>query len=89
MASKKQRNHYDLKENENYCRAKTFQRDRLEKGEKQILAEPQNYFPFKADNYIPKRADLSLQISNVKSTSFMISTKGQAILVTQKQCQVI
>ena len=89
MASKKQRNHYDLKENENYCRAKIFQRDRLEKGEKQILAEPQNDFPFKADNYIPKRADLSLQISNVKSTSFMISTKGQAILVTQKQCQVI
>ena len=36
------------------------------------------------DNYITKRAQLSLQIRIVKSTSFMISTKDQAILVTQK-----
>ena len=34
------------------------------------------------DNYITKRAELPLQIRIVKSTSFMISTKGQAILVT-------
>ena len=56
---------------------------------KQILDEPQSNFPLKVDNYITKRTDLSLQIRNVSSTSFMISTKVQAILVTQKQCQLI
>ena len=34
MASKKERNHYDLKEIENYCRAKTFPKRLAEKGEK-------------------------------------------------------
>ena len=41
------------------------------------------------DNYITKKTDLSLQIRVVKSTSFMISTKVQAVLVTQNQCQLI
>ena len=65
-----------------------FQRDWLEKGKKLILDEPQD-FSFKVDNGITKRAQLSLQIRIVKSTSFMIFTKGQAILVTQKKCQLI
>ena len=39
------------------------------------------------DNYISKGAQLSLQIRIVKSTSFVISTIVQAILVTQKQSQ--
>ena len=34
------------------------------------------------DNYITKRTDSSLEIVTVKSTRFMISTKGQTILVT-------
>ena len=34
MASKKERNHYDLKEIENYCRTKTFPKRLAGKGEK-------------------------------------------------------
>ena len=34
------------------------------------------------DSYIAKRADLPLQIMIAKSTSFMIFTKGKAILVS-------
>ena len=82
MASKKERNHYDLKEKENYCRTKTFSNRLARKGEKQTLEESQSYFPLKMDNYMTRRADLSLQIRTVKSTSFTIPTKGQAILVT-------
>ena len=66
---------------------KPFQRDQLEKGKKQILDEPQSGFPLKMDNY--KSTDLSLQIRIVNSTSLMTSTKGQVILVTQKQCQLL
>ena len=62
---------------------KHFQGNQLEKGKKQ------SHFPLNMDNYITKRADLSLQIRIVKPTSFMISRKGQSILVTQKQCQLI
>ena len=65
-----------------------FQTGWLEKGKKQILDELQSDFPLKIDNYITKRAGLSLQIKIVKSTSLIISTKGQAILGTQKQCQL-
>ena len=36
-------------------------------------------------DYIKKKADLPLEILIVKSTSFILSTKGQTILVTQKQ----
>ena len=61
---------------------KPFQRDWLENGKKQILDKPQSDFPLKMDNYITKGADLSFQIRITKSTSFMISAKGQAILVT-------
>ena len=43
----------------------------------------------KMNNYITKRADLSLQIRIAKSASFMISTKDLAILVSQKQCHLI
>ena len=68
---------------------KPFQRDWPEKGKKQILNELQSDFQLKMDNYITKRAELSLQIRIVKLTPFMISTKGQAILVTQKQSQLI
>ena len=78
MANKKERNQYDF-----------FQIDWLEKGEKQILDKPQSDFPLKMDIYVTEKADLSFQIRNIKSTSFMISTKCQAILVTQKQCQLI
>ena len=58
------------------------------------LKEIENYCrektcPKRPVNYITKRADLPLQIRIVKLTSFMISTNGQAILVTQKQCQLI
>ena len=66
---------------------KSFQRDQLEKGKKHILDGPQSGFPLKMDNY--KSIDLSLQIRIVNSTSFMISTMGQVILVTQKQCQLL
>ena len=76
MASKKERNHYDLKEIENTVEQKPFQRDWLEKAKKQILEEPQSNVPLKMGNYITKKADLSLQIRIVKSTSFTISTKG-------------
>ena len=62
-----------------------FQGDWLEKGGKQILDEPESDFSYKIDNYITKRVDLSLQIRIVKSKSFIISTEGQAIPVTQKQ----
>ena len=68
---------------------KPFHRDFLKKGEKQVLDELQSNFPLKMDNYVTKRADVSLQLRIVKSTSFMISTKDQAILVTQEQCQLI
>ena len=68
---------------------KPFQRDWLEKAKKQILDEPQSDFSLKIDNYITKRADLPLQIRIVKSTSFMISAKGQVILVIEKQFQLI
>ena len=68
---------------------KPFQRDWLEKEKTQILDELQSGFPLKMDNYITKRVDLSLQIRIIKSTSFMISTKGQTILLTQRQCQLI
>ena len=61
---------------------KHFQRDWLEKMKKQILDEPQSDFPLNVDNYITKRAGWSLQIRIVNSTSFMISKKGQTILVT-------
>ena len=61
----------------------SFQRDWLEKGKKQ------SDFPLRMDSYITRRAELSSQLRIAKSTSFMISTKGQAILVTQKQCQLI
>ena len=89
MACKKDRNHFHLKRIENYCRTKTFPKRLAEKGRKQILHEPQSDFPLKMDNYITKIADLSLQIRIVKSTSFMISMKGQVILVTQKQRQLL
>ena len=89
MASKKERNHYNLKEIQNYCTTKTFPKRLTKEEKKQILDKPQSDFLLKMDNYITKRADLSLQIRIVKSTQFMISTKVQAILVTQKQCQVI
>ena len=56
---------------------------------KQILDGPQSDFSLRMYNYITKRAELSLQIRIVKSTSFIISTSGQAILVTQKQSQLI
>ena len=78
MANKKERNQYDF-----------FQIDWLEKGEKQILDKPPSDFPLKMDIYVTEKADLSFQIRNIKSTSFMVSTKCQAILVTQKQCQLI
>ena len=59
---------------------KPFQRDRLEK--EKILDELQIDFSLKMDNYMAKRVDLSLQLRIVNPTSFLISTKGQAILVT-------
>ena len=90
MASKKERNHYDLTGIENYFRTKSFSKSlAVKKGKKQVLDKPQSGFPLKKDNYITKRAKLSLHIRIVKLTSFMISTKGQTILVTQKQCQLI
>ena len=52
MASKKQRNHYDLKQIENCCRTKTFPKDWLGKRKKQILDEPKSDFPVNKDNYI-------------------------------------
>ena len=39
---------------------KPFRRDFLKKGEKQVLDELQSNFPLKMDNYITKRADVSL-----------------------------
>ena len=61
MASKKERNHYDLKEIENTVEQKYFQRDWLKKRKNQILDEPQSDFPLNMDNYITKRTDLSWQ----------------------------
>ena len=83
MKSKKERYHYDLKEIK-ITVEKPFQRNWLEKRKKQILDELRSDFPLKMDNYITKRAKLSLQIKIVKSTPLMISTKRQAILVIQK-----
>ena len=71
-----------MNEIENYCRTKAFSKKLAGNGEKQILDEPQSVFPLKMDNYVTKRADLSLQRRIVKSTSFMISAKGETILVT-------
>ena len=88
MVSKKERNHYDFKEIENYCRT-TFPKRLAGKKEKQILDKPQSDFLLKTDNYITKRAELSLQIRIVKSTSLMTSTNNQVILVTQEKCQLI
>ena len=88
MVTKKEKNHYDLKKKKIIVEQPS-QRDWLEMGKKQILDEPLSNFILKMDSYITKRAELSLQIRIVKSTSFMKSTKGQAILVTQKQCQLI
>ena len=90
MARKKERNHYDLKEIENYCRAKPFLRDCLEKGNNQILADRKAIFHYDWTIILyAKKAHLPLQLRIVKSTSFMISTKEQSILVTQNQCQLI
>ena len=67
MVSKKERNHYDLKEIENYCRTKIFPKRLPGKWEeKEILDEPQNDFLLRMDNYLTKRADLSSQIRIVK-----------------------
>ena len=48
MASKKERNHYDLKEIENYCRTKTFPKKLAGKGEKQILVKTAEQFSIKS-----------------------------------------
>ena len=93
MASKKERNQErkqekDLIEIENYCRT-NFPKSLVRKGEKTNFRQNAKRFSIKIGNYITKRADLSLQIRIAKSTLFMISTTGQAILVTQKQCQLI
>ena len=71
LANKKERNHYDLKKTENYCKTKNFPKS----------------FPLKMDNYITKRAELSIRID--KFASFMISPKSQMILVTKKQWQLM
>ena len=52
MARKKERNHYDLKEIENYCRAKTFPKRLPRKGEQPNFSRPQSDFPLRLDNYI-------------------------------------
>ena len=62
MVSKKQSNHYDLQEIENYRRTKTIPKRLAGKGKKQILDKPQSDLPLKMDNYITKRAELLLQI---------------------------
>ena len=81
-ASKKDKNRYDLKKKLKITvEQKLFQRGWLEMGKKQILGESQSNFPLKMHSYITKRAELSLQIRIVKLISFMISTKGQAVLV--------
>ena len=90
MARKKDRNHYDLKEIENYCRTKTFPKRLPRKGEQPILADRKAIFHYDWTIILyTKRAHLPLQLRIVKSTSFIISTKEQSILVTQKQCQLI
>ena len=48
MESKKERNHYNLKEIENYCRKKTFPKRLAEKW------ESQSDFSLKMDNYITR-----------------------------------
>ena len=71
MASKKQRNHYDLKQIENCCRTKTFPRDWLGKRKKQILDEPKSDFPVNKDNYITESrlfiADKDLRYQSLES----------------------
>ena len=69
MVSKKERNHYDLKEIENYRITKTIPKRLAGKGGKQILDKLQSNFPLKMDCYNTKRSELSLQIRIVKSTS--------------------
>ena len=73
MASKKERNHYDLKEIDNYCRTKSIPERPAGKGKKQILDKPQCNFPLKIDNYITRRPELPLQVKVVKSALFMTS----------------
>ena len=69
---------------------KPFLRDCLEKGNNQILADRKAIFHYDWTIILyAKRAHLPLQLRIVKSTSFMISTKEQSILVTQNQCQLI
>ena len=48
MESKKERNHYNLKEIENYCRKENFPKRLAEKG------ESQSDFSLKMDNYITR-----------------------------------
>ena len=89
MARKKERNHYDVKEIESYCRTKTFPKRLAGNREKANFRQTAKRFFNKKGNCITKREDLSLQVIIFKLTSFMISTNGSAILVTQKQCQLI
>ena len=70
----KERNHYDLKEIENYCRTKTFPKRLAGKGEKQFLDEPQSTFLLNMDNYITKRGDLSLQIRIIHQVDIIHDT---------------
>ena len=83
MTSKNERNHYDLKEFENYCRKKPFQRDCLEKEKKHILDKPQSNFPLKMTTILQREQTCYCRLKTVKSIPFMISSKVQAILVTQ------
>ena len=60
MASKKERNHYDLKEIENYCRTKTFPKRLAGKGEKQILVKTAEQFSIKSWQLYYKESRLVL-----------------------------
>ena len=68
---------------------KPFQRDWPEIGKKQILDKPQSVFSIKKEIVLQREKTCHLQVIIFKLISFMISTNGPAILVTQKQCQLI
>ena len=66
MVSKKEKNHYDLKETGNHFRTKIFLKRLVGKREKANFRRTAK--SIKMDNYITKKTDLSLQIRIVKST---------------------
>ena len=73
MVSKKQSNHYDLKEIENYRRTKTIPKGLAVKGKKTNFRQTAKRFSIKNRQLHYKESRIVIADKVVKSTSFMTS----------------